>query len=562
MDTVDKDDIEHELGPSSLEIRSGRWPLVGAKEMQALDQRTIEGRGVPGEVLMESAGRALLGPVLEMRAGSPRPNATVRIFCGAGNNGGDGFVLARHLIAEGLSVETILIGNVERLPDDAAGNWHRLQTMGGACRIVDPRTKGIDWHPILAETSVAVDALFGVGLSRDVVGPLVDLIEAICEARREGLLVLAVDMPSGVAADTGQVQGVAVMADRTLTISLPKVGLALEPGRSHAGLIEVARIGIDDPEPDRLPRVELWNAVAARRARPTRPRTGHKGTFGRVLVIAGSKGMMGAGVLCGRAALRSGAGLVTLAYPEGLGAELGGLCAEVMTAEVAATETGQLARLAEKPLAELAATRDVIAIGPGLGREPETSDLLARLLVAIEDPIVLDADGLHGLAGRLEILHERLAPTILTPHPGEAAHLLSTGVAAINADRIAAARRLAEASRSIVVLKGAGTVIASPGGRTVVNATGGPALATGGTGDVLTGIVAALLAARRPAFEAAVMATWWHGASADRLDAGGLGLGILASEVADGLPDCAASWIHSIEEEAPHAGLVLRFPGP
>ncbi len=552
-----------EASDPALAIGAGIWPLVDASEMQELDQRTIEGRGIPGEVLMESAGRALVQPVLELLASSSRSDAIVRIFCAAGNNGGDGFVLARHLIARAVPVETILIGEVAGLPSDAARNWARLQAMGAACRVFDAQPDGIDWRPLLAETSVAVDALFGVGLSRAITGAFANLIESLCDARRSGLRVLAVDLPSGVAADTGQVLGVAVRADRTLTIALPKVGLALEPGRSHAGEIQVARIGIDDPDPQRLPRTELWNVVAARRGLPNRPRVGHKGTFGRVLVIAGSKGMMGAGALCCRAALRAGAGLVTLAHPQGRAVELAGLCAEVMTAEVAATESGGFARAAEKALEELAAARDIVAIGPGLGREPETSELVGRLLSTIDRPIVLDADGLFGLAGRLESLHDRSAPTILTPHPGEAAHLLSTNVAHINADRIAAARLLAVRAQSIVVLKGAGTVIADPDGRTIVNTTGGPALASGGTGDVLTGIVAARLAAREPAFEAAALAAWWHGASADRLDEAGLGFGILASEVADGLPGCAASMIqHPAEEEVPDAGLVLRFPGP
>lgn len=554
-----KDDAGSSLTPG---IPNGVWPLVTAAEMQALDQLTIEERGIPGEVLMESAGRALLGSVLELRASSSRRQATIRILCGAGNNGGDGFVLARHLFGEGIAAETILIGEVERLPRDAAANWARLQTTGASCRVVDPQSEGIEWQEMLAETSVAVDALFGIGLTRTVGGLFAQLIDALAEARRSGLRVLAVDIPSGVSAETGQVQGTAVRADQTLTISLPKVGLALEPGRSHAGEIKVARVGIDDPDPDRLPRVESWNARAARRQLPERPRAGHKGTFGRVLVIAGSKGMMGAGALCTRASLRAGAGLVTLAHPVGRAEELGGLCTEVMTAEVAATESGGFARAAEKDLVELAASRDVVAIGPGLGREQETSDLVCRLLGAIDRPIVLDADGLYGLAGRLELLHDRSAVTILTPHPGEAARLLSTEITRINSDRVSAARRLAEQSQSIVVLKGAGTVVANPIGRTLIVSTGGPALASGGTGDVLTGIVAALLGSQRPAFEAAGLAAWWHGASADRLDSEHIGFGILASEIADGLPAYAASLIHRIEEEQPDAGLVLRFPGP
>ena len=543
-------------------LLAGVWPLVCAEEMQSLDRLTIEMRGIPGVDLMESAGRALVESVLPLRESSRRRSAPIRIFCAAGNNGGDGFVLARRLFSEGIEAETILIGDVARLPSDAATNWNRLQGIDVACRVVDPASDDTDWRELLDQTSIAVDALFGVGLKRPITGGFARLIEALNDARRGGLQVLAVDIPSGISADTGAVQGVAVMADRTLTISLPKVGLAQEPGRTHAGEIEVARIGIEDPDPERLPRIELWNERAAAREFPERPRTGHKGSFGRVLVIAGSRGMVGAGVLCARASLRAGAGLVTLACPDGLGAELGALPAEVMTSTSAATDRGCLARVAEKDLVELAAARDVVALGPGLGREPETTDLVQRLLHAIDRPLVLDADGLFGLASQFEILRERSAATVLPPHPGEAAHLLGISVSEINSDRVASARRLAEMTRSIVLLKGAGTVIADPAGRTLIVPTGGPALASGGTGDVLTGIVAALLAARRPAFEAASLAAWWHGASADRLDAARLGFGLLASEVADGLPACAADILNRDGEEGAHEDLVLRFPGP
>ena len=549
-------------GDSNTGLCQGVWPLVTATEMQSLDRMTIEGSGVPGEVLMESAGRALVPLVLDLRTSSLRPDAKICIFCGAGNNGGDGFVLARHLLAEGVEAETILIGDPEKLPRDAATNWMRLKATAAICRIVDPQDLGVDWPALLANTSVAVDALFGIGLRREIRDGIAELIDSIRNARGAGLRVLAVDIPSGINAQTGQVCGTAVEADRTLTISLPKVGLALEPGRSHAGRVDVARIGIEDPDPERLPRVELWNANAARTEFPDRPRDGHKGTFGRVLVIAGSKGMMGAAALCTRASLRAGAGLVTLAHPEGRAVELAGLCTEVMTSEVSATERGSFARVAEKALGELAVARDVVAIGPGLGREHETMELVRHLLASIDAPIVLDADGLYGFADGLEILRDRSATTVLTPHPGEAARLLSTDVAQINSDRVSAARRLAERAQSIVVLKGAGTVVVDPTGRTLIISTGGPALASGGTGDVLTGIVAALLASRVAAFEAAGLAAWWHGASGDRLDSEHLGFGILASEIADGLPGSAASILRRNEEDESNEGMVLRFPGP
>lgn len=540
--------------------RQGVWPLVTGAEMQALDRLTIETRGVSGEILMESAGRSLVRPTLELRAVSPRAEEPIRVFCGAGNNGGDGFVLVRHLWAEGIAAEAILIGDPARLPRDAASNWERLDAIAAPRRIVDSGDDEADWDRLLAETSVAVDALFGTGLKREISGGFARLIESFATARVRGLKVLSVDIPSGVSAHSGRILGVAVGADRTLTISLPKIGLTLEPGRSHAGEIEVARIGIADPDAGRLPRTELWNAQAAARHFPRRARAGHKGVFGHVLVVAGSRGMMGAAALCSRASLRSGSGLVTLAHPGGLNAELAGLSAEVMTAEVAATEAGGFARAAEKAIEELAASRDVLALGPGLGRGSEAIDLVRRLVVSIDRPTVLDADGLFGLSGQLELLHDRSAPLILTPHPGEAARLLETDVGQLNSDRVDAARQLSKRSRAIVVLKGAGTVVADPMGRVLIIPTGGPVLASGGTGDVLTGVVAALLAAGRPAFEAAALAAWWHGATADTLDPGRVGFGLLASEIADGLPNCAAEIMNSNTRGEPDADLDLRFP--
>ncbi len=542
-------------------LRDGVWPLVTAHEMQALDRTTIEDRGIAGGILMESAGRSLIQPILALRAGSSRPEGPVRAICGAGNNGGDGFVAIRHLLAEGIDAEALLLGDPGRLPPDAAANWQRLVAIDAPRRVLDPMDADFDGMALLEETSVAIDALFGTGLQRPIEGGHARWIEWLHQARARGLRVLAVDIPSGISADTGQVLGVAVEADRTVTISLPKIGLTLEPGRSHAGRIEVARIGIEDPDPDRANAVELWNDRAAARRFPERPRAAHKGSFGHVLVVAGSRGMVGAGALCTRACLRAGAGLVTLAHPEGVARELRGVPPEVMTAGVAGTDPGGFARAAEKEIVELMARRDVLALGPGMGRAVETADLVGRVVDAIDKPIVVDADGLNALEGRLDVLRQRSAPTVLTPHPGEAGRLLGIEVAAVNRDRIASARRLVGLSGAVVILKGAGTVVAGPDGRALVVPTGGPLLASGGTGDVLTGIVAALLAAGgRSAFEAAGLAAWWHGASADRSPRAALGWGLLASEVADGLPDCAAEIVASGATRGKDEELVLRFP--
>ncbi|MEZ4330458.1 MAG: NAD(P)H-hydrate dehydratase [Myxococcota bacterium] len=561
-----------------------------AAEMQALDRRTIEGQGIPGELLMESAGRALVGPAARLCRTGARRHRPIRAFCGAGNNGGDGFVAVRHLWLEGIAAEAVLVGDPTRLPPDAAANWRRLADLAGARRIVSQDDDAFDWAALLDGTSVALDALFGTGLTRPIAGGYGRLIEAMNAARGRGLGVLAVDLPSGIAADSGRILGVAVEADETVTISLPKPALALEPGRSHAGRIVVARVGIADPDPGRAERIELWNAVAAAVRLPPRPRAGHKGRFGHVLVAAGSSGKWGAAALATRAALRAGAGLVTLASPDVAGAVVPELAAEVMTERVAATASGGFATAAAKAIGELAAARTVLAIGPGLGMDPETVRCVQALVLSVERPMVVDADGLNALQGALERVRTRRAPTVLTPHPGEAARLLDSDAAALNADRVGSARRLAERSGAIVVLKGAGTVVAAPGGRALIVPTGGPVLATGGTGDVLTGIVAALLATGMEPFEAAGLAAWWHGAAADRSLAAGVGFGLLASEVADALPGCAEALRRSVDAtggtDSPAGGsglghgsgfgreggrgdggdqadaLVHRFPGP
>ncbi len=547
---------------------SGVWRLVSAQEMRALDEATIEGRGVPGEVLMENAGRALVEPAMHLRARSARPDGTILVLAGAGNNGGDGFVVARHLFGEGVCVEVVLVGEESRLPPDAAANWRRLGAAGVPARAVAAAEAPAFVAPRLESASVVVDALFGTGLQRDLTDGYAAVVEAVNAARPRGLRVLAVDSPSGIESLTGAVLGAAIVADETITISLPKLGLVLEPGARHAGAIRVARIGIVDPDPGDADRVELWNARAAAARFPDRGAAGHKGTFGHVLAIAGSTGKCGAGALSTRAAARAGAGLVTLAYPAGLEPELAALPVEVMSAPVASTGDGGFASAAEKALLELAEARDVVALGPGLGRHPETDALVQKLVTGIERPLVLDADGLNAIASAPERLRERRAPTVITPHPGEAARLLDVATREVNADRLAAARRLSERTGAVAVLKGARTIIAAPEGQAIVTPTGGPALATGGTGDVLTGIIAALLASGLAAPDAAALGAWWHGATADGLPVRETGFGLLASELADALPGAAraireGAQVGANDQEGEPGGILdLRFPGP
>jgi ADP-dependent NAD(P)H-hydrate dehydratase / NAD(P)H-hydrate epimerase len=499
------------------------WPLVSAEAMRALDRHTIEALGIPGELLMECAGRVVVAEVLRARRGGE----PVWVVCGAGNNGGDGLVVARHLHLMGVPVRLVLVSDPQRLRGDPAANWARARAVGvpvaGSSERPEPG-------------AVVVDAIFGTGLARPVEGAAAEAVAWI-RASRPGCRVVAVDLPSGLDADTGQVLGDAVRADCTVTLGLPKLGLALEPGRSLAGRIVVGRIGSADAAPCVSASAELWTRAAAGRQLPERPAHGHKGSFGHVLVAAGSQGKSGAAALAAAGAGRAGAGLVTIACAEGLNAILEIKCTEAMTAPLPETAGHALGAAAERPLLELAEARDAVALGPGLGRAEETLALVRRVAAKIERPLVLDADAILAFADGPVALARRPGATILTPHPGEAAALLGRPSAALNADRPAAARELAERTGCVVILKGAATVTAEAGGgRLAVNPTGGPWLATGGTGDVLTGMVAGLLAQGVAPFEAAALAVFAHGLAADRAAAARGPAGLLAGDVADALP--------------------------
>jgi NAD(P)H-hydrate epimerase len=545
--------------PHPLAAPDPPWPLVTAREMGALDRHTIETLGVPGEVLMESAGRAVVEAVLELlRLGDAdvREDVEVVVVCGTGNNGGDGLVVARHLHGLGVAVRAALLGDPKKLRGDAAANWKRARAAGVAL-------EGPRWRP--PRRGVIVDAIFGTGLTRKVEGAPASAIRRINAARDLDVYVLAVDLPSGVDSDTGQVHGVAVEADCTVTISLPKLGLALEPGRTRAGEVLVARIGIADSAPAVSPSAELWTPAAAAWALPDRPVDGHKGTFGHVLLVAGGEGKTGAAALAATAAVRGGAGLVTIACPAGLNDVLEVKCTEAMTVPVPDTERRSLAAAAEDAVVGLARERDVVACGPGIGRERETGGLVRALAKRVECPLVLDADGLFPFAGEPEALAARRAPTVLTPHPGEAARLLGTTAAKLGRDRPGAARALAERTGAVVVLKGAATLVADSSGRLAVNPTGGPALATGGTGDVLTGLVAAYLAQGLAAFEAACTAVYVHGEAGDAYTRDHGASGLAAGDLADALPAAAEALRQVFDGDAEdgvgRAGLLLSFPG-
>jgi NAD(P)H-hydrate epimerase len=484
------------------------------------------------------------------------PGGSVLVVCGKGNNGGDGLVVARHLAALGVAVRAVVVGDPESLSGDPAANLARARAFGVPVSAMGRK---------LPDADVIVDALFGTGIDREVTGDPATAIRRI-QAAGDEAVVVSVDLPSGLDADTGRIHGCAVDADVTVTMARPKLGLALEPGRTLAGEVWVARIGIADRAPDVADDAWLWTRAAAGERLPERPEAGHKGSFGHVLVAAGSEGKTGAAALAATGAARVGAGLVTVACPAGLNDILEVKLTEAMTVPVPDTPGRALAAGAAEPLLALAAERDVVALGPGIGTADETAKCVAAVAEGVDKPLVIDADGLNVLAGQAALLRRRRAPTVLTPHPGEAARWLGGSAGELNADRVGAARRLAADTGAVVLLKGAATVVADPDGRVVVNPTGGPALATGGTGDVLTGLVAGLLAQGVEPLEAAALAAFVHGVAAERLADDRGEAGALAGDLADAVPAALealrARAAEVREETEMGAGLLLAFPEP
>lgn len=525
------------------------WPLVGAETMRALDRHTIETLGVPSELLMESAGRAAAEIVLEELPAE----GEVLVVCGMGNNGGDGFVVARHLHLLGVPVRLALLGEPRRLRQDAAANARRARSHG--LEIGSPR-----WRA--PRRGVIVDAIFGTGLSRPIDKAPAASVRRIVASRGPDVRVVSLDVPSGICSQTGQTLGAAVRADATVSFGLPKLGLALEPGRDHAGRVVVARIGIADEAPGVRPDARVWTRGAAGERMPARPADGHKGSFGHALVVAGSEGKTGAAALAADAAARVGAGLVTVACPAGVNEILEVKCTEAMTAPLPDTAGRALAAGAEDAVVALAEERSAVGMGPGLGRSAETAKLVRGVAARVRVPLVLDADALHAFAASPELLRERTGETLLTPHPGEAASLLGGSARELNRDRPGAARRLAERSGAVVLLKGAASVIAAPDGALVVNPSGGPALGSGGTGDVLLGMTAGLLAQGLAVFDAAALAAFWHGFAADRIAERTGPSGLLAGDLSRELPEAGRALRAAAAAPISGARLALAFPEP
>lgn len=506
--------------------------IVTAAQMQALDRLAITEAQIPSLTLMAHAGAGVVA-AMERVFGAPAGKRVV-VVCGKGNNGGDGFVVARLLKQKRARVHAVLMTRPADLVGDAKAMYRRFIGAAGAAAVHScPSPERL--RALLGSCDLIVDALLGTGLSAPITGPYQAAIEAINHADRP---VTAVDLPSGIHADTGAILGAAVRARLTVTFGLPKLGLYVGPGIDHAGEIRIADIGIPRAYADAVnSQISLITADEVRRFLPARMPSAHKGTFGHAGIIAGSVGKTGAAAMAANAALRIGAGLVTVATPSSVNDTLEAKLLEVMTVPMPETKARTLARSGLDRLVAFTNARSAVAIGPGLTTHPETVELIHALIGRLELPSVLDADALNALAGRTRLLTECKVPPILTPHPGEMARLEQQATPqSINADRIGTASRFAQGRGVILVLKGARTVVAHPDGRVAICPTGNPGMATAGTGDVLTGIIVGLLAQRLRPWEAACAGTYLHGLAGD-LAAADLGpTGMTAGDLIDRIP--------------------------
>jgi ADP-dependent NAD(P)H-hydrate dehydratase / NAD(P)H-hydrate epimerase len=503
---------------------------VTAETMQQLDRQTIEQYGVPGLELMERAGRHVAETVTTRFAGSG--NRSALIFAGKGNNGGDGFVVARLLAGSGWSASLVILTSPEEFTGDAKKNLDRIPP--SVSTLLFSETSKDKLLKLAKDNDVIIDAIFGTGLKSAPSGIFAEAVEVI---NSSGKPVIAVDIPSGVDATSGKTCGVAVRAGITVTFGSAKLGHILYPGAEFAGEIIVTDIGIPAELLAKAPFVEYIDKEFASTLIKRRKKTAHKGSYGHTLIIAGSCGKSGAAAMAANSAMRSGAGLVTLAVPCCIHPVVELKTTEAMTVPLKETPGGTLALKSLAELRELLAGKEAVAIGPGLGLHEETKKVAREIVSTAGVPLVIDADAINAVAEDLSCLKASASPAlILTPHPGEMARLTGVSITEIESDRIKAAGSFARGHNCHLLLKGARTVIAAPDGRVAINGSGNPGMASGGMGDVLTGVIAALLGQGYEPFDACCLGAFCHGFSGDMAEEEKGEIGMIATDVQELLP--------------------------
>lgn len=516
--------------------------LVTAETMKRLDRKASRDYGIKGIVLMENAGRAVSEAVKKEVAGAS--NKRVSIVCGKGNNGGDGFVSARHLKNSGFDVTVFSFSRISGIKGDAGINARAWEKMGGPIRVISTSRDVKNSVSILKHSSVIVDAIFGTGLSKDVSGVYKEMIEAINKVSKP---LVAIDVPSGIDATSGRILGVAIKASRTVTMAFGKPGLFVYPARDFSGHVEVADIGmpvgIFSGEDARFHLLD--DSFVASVVRPRKKNT-HKGTYGHTLVIGGSVGKTGAPYMAAMGAMRAGAGLSTIALPKSLDSVMSEKTVEIMTCPLPETASSALGDISIPETVKAMKHKTSVVIGPGLGAG--AFDYVSHVVekcAEIRIPLVIDADALNAISEDVSVLKKaskKGARIVITPHPGEAGRLLGVSVKEVQSDRLGFAKRLFEKTGVTVVLKGAGTIVAS-GEKVFINPTGNPGMASAGTGDVLSGIIGAFLSQGAPDISAACAGVYLHGLCGDEVAKRRGETGFLATDILNELPVLINSFV-------------------
>ncbi|MFH2045095.1 MAG: NAD(P)H-hydrate dehydratase [Pseudomonadota bacterium] len=506
--------------------------LTTASEMQQMDKSTID-FGLPGRVLMENAGCGATQVLLDKIC--IKGSEKVGIIAGRGNNGGDGFVIARRLLQKGFDVSVYLLSKASLVKGDALANLELLYPLGiPFIEITDNEAFVVNQNS-MRHKDVWVDAIFGTGLKSDIKGYIKDVIGFINSLKKP---VFAVDIASGIDSDNGQIHGECIHAVVTATFGYAKLGHYIYPGAHHSGEVEIIDIGIPSFIADKIgPKQYLLTHEKINTILKPRIKDVHKGSTGHVFIIGGSPGKTGAAAMTAMAAMRSGAGLVTLGVPKSLHSAIESTTLEVMSCALSENSEGFLSESSFDAVMHNISGKKCIAIGPGLGTDPSTKKLVIRLLHEIEVPVVIDADALNLLAKETSVLKKLKTPVVLTPHPGEMSRLTGKTVSQIQKNRVACAREFATEFNVHLVLKGAGTVIAHPDGRVFINSTGNSGMASGGMGDILTGIITGFLAQNYSAKDAVKLGVYLHGATGDALFESMGPFGYIASDMLKILPE-------------------------
>ncbi|MFQ5587776.1 MAG: NAD(P)H-hydrate dehydratase [Nitrospiria bacterium] len=511
--------------------------VVTAAEMKALDERATSEYLIPSLLLMENAARGFVDAVESLLF--PVKDKRVVILAGRGNNGGDGLAAARHFRMRGAEVVVFLLSDAARVQGDAKVSLDIWCKTGGELYAEGGFTPEA-FSARLQKSDLVVDAFLGTGLSHAVRGERAALIEAV---NQHAKTVVAVDIPSGISADDGQILGTAVRADATVTMALPKRGHFMGGGLTHCGALRVVDIGFPAALVEGAGlKVTLITPEALKDRLPRREKGAHKGTMGHVLVVGGSPGKQGAPQMTARAAFRAGAGLVTVALPESIEGSASLQLVEAMTIPLPVTETGSVSVSAQKALLHHIEGKRVVAVGPGLSQHPDTQDLVLNLIKQVTIPMVIDADGINAVAGNLSVLKEKKGPVILTPHPGEMGRLIGKSAAEVQRDRFNIAAVFAETWGVMLVLKGPHTLVAFPDGRIWVNTTGNPGMAAAGVGDALTGVIAACAAPGASPENAALAGVYLHGRAGDLAARDKGETGMMTSDLIESLPEAVTSY--------------------